>query len=272
MFKQGCLFCWAVVVRFFREDIPMQAAALAYISLLSIVPLMTVSFSVLAVFPVFQGLGNRIQEFVFSNFVASAAQVVQQQLQVFINQTKTLSVPGTFFLLIAAILVIFAMEYAFNKIWRVQKRRNFMQAFVMYWAVLTLTPILAGIGFLLSSYLMSSQFISVIMKPEIRNVILTVSPYVFTFLAFVLLYIIIPNCRVKVWHATVGAIVATILFELAKYGFTFYIVHFPVYRLVYGALAIIPIFLVWLYLSWLVVLFGALVSHSVGADLSAPAK
>jgi membrane protein len=267
MFKQGCKCCLTAITRFFQEGIPMQAAALAFITLLSIVPLMTVSFSILAAFPVFKGLGNRIQEFIFSNFVASVAQVVQQQLQTFINQTKTLSVPGTFFLLITAILVIFALEYAFNKIWRVQKRRNLIQALVMYWAVLTLTPVLIGTGFLISSYLISSPFVSVIIKPGTREIILTVSPYVFTFLAFTLLYVVIPNCKVRIWHAAIGAIVATLLFELAKYGFTFYIINFPVYRLIYGALAIIPIFLIWLYLSWVVILFGALVSHSVSTPV-----
>lgn len=270
MFKQGCKCCLIVVTRFFQEGIPMQAAALAYITLLSIVPVMTVSFSVLTAFPVFQGLGNKIQEFIFSNFVASVAQVMQQQLQTFINQTKTLSVPGTFFLLITAILVIFALEYAFNKIWQVQRRRSLVQAFVMYWAVLTLTPVLIGI--LVSSYLKPSPFISFIIKPGIRDIILTIFPYLFTFLAFTLLYVVIPNCKVKVWHAAIGAIVATLLFELAKYGFTFYIVNFPVYKMIYGALAIIPIFLIWLYLSWLVILLGALVSHSVGANFSVQVK
>jgi membrane protein len=272
MFKQGCKCCLTVVTRFFQEGIPIQAAALAYITLLSIVPFMTVSLSVLTAFPVFQGLGSKIQEFIFSNFVASVAQVVQQQLQTFINQTKTLSVPGTFFLLITAILVIFAMEYVFNKIWRVQRRRNLVQAFVMYWAVLTLTPILIGTGFLISSYLITSPFISVIIKPGVRDILLAVSPYLFTFFAFTLLYVVIPNCKVKVWHAAIGAMVATLLFELAKYGFTFYIINFPVYRLIYGALAIIPIFLVWLYLSWVIILLGALVSHSVGANFSAQVK
>ncbi|KPJ67589.1 MAG: hypothetical protein AMJ43_04500 [Coxiella sp. DG_40] len=257
------------ITRFFLEGIMMQAAYLAYITLISMVPLMTVSFSVLTAFPVFQDLAKRIQDLVFSHFVASVAQVVQEQLQTFIQQTKMLSVPGTFFLLITAVLVIFALEGTFNNIWHVQKRRNFVQAFVMYWSVLTLTPVLVGAGFLLSSYLIFSRFISIIMMPEIKEVIVFVSPYVFTFLAFTILYIIIPNCKVKVWHAIAGAIVATLLFELAKYGFTFYIAHFPVYRLIYGALAIIPIFLVWLYLSWVVILFGALVSHSVGATFSA---
>ncbi len=242
----------------------MQAASLAYVTLLSIVPLMTVSLSILAVFPVFQGIGEHIQQVVVNNFVPSAAQVVQNYLQIFMQQATRLSVTGLLFLFVTAILMIFSLEQTFNRIWRVKKHRNIAQAFLMYWATLTLTPILLGVGFVLSSYVLSlSFFYSTIAEPEIKKLSLTIFPYVFTFLAFAVLYVIVPNCKVKIRHATAGAAIATLMFEFAKHGFTIYITHFPTYTLVYGALAIIPIFLLWLYLSWLIVLFGGFFAHSL---------
>jgi membrane protein len=256
MLKQGWYFCRNIIKNFFAENCPMQAASLAYVSLLSIVPLMTVSLTILSIFPVFKGIGDQIQKFVFANFVASSAQTLQQYIQTFMHQTTKLSLPGMLFLLVTAVLMIFAMEQAFNRIWQVQKHRNIIQAFLMYWAVLTLTPILIGAGLVISSYLLSFPFI---------QISLIALPYLLTFLAFMLLYIIVPNCKVKIRYAASGALIATILFESAKYGFTLYIAYFPTYKLIYGALAVIPIFLVWLYLSWLIVLFGVSISHSLAS-------
>ena len=102
----------------------------------------------------------------------------------------------------------------------------------------------------------------------VRKIILFIAPYVFTFLAFILLYITVPNCKVKLKDAAIGAGISTILFEIIKHGFTFYIAHFPTYKLIYGALAAIPIFLLWLYLSWLVILFGALISYAVSHEIA----
>jgi len=254
MLKQGWYFCRNIVKQFFAENCPMQAASLSYVSLLSIVPLMTVSLSILSIFPVFKGIGDQIQKFIFENFVASSAQTVQQYFQTFMAQTAKLSIPGMLFLLVTAVLMIFAMEQAFNRIWKVQKHRNTVQAFLMYWAVLTFTPILIGVGLVMSSYLLSFSFI---------KISLITLPYLLTFAAFTLLYVIVPNCKVRIRHAALGALIATILFEAAKYGFTIYIAHFPTYKLIYGALAVLPIFLVWLYLSWLIVLFGVSVSHTL---------
>ncbi len=213
---------------------------------------MTLSFNILSISPVFKGISDQIQQFVFKNFVAASAQTVQHHIQTFINQTATLSVPNTLFLFITAVLMIFALERSFNKIWQVKKPRNIVQAFLMYWAVLTLTPILIGAGLVMSSYFLSFHLI---------QTGLMVFPYILTFLTFMLLYTVVPNCKVKIRYAASGALIATILFELAKYGFTQYIAFFPTYKLIYGAIATIPIFLIWLYLSWLIILFGASISH-----------
>lgn len=252
MLKQGWNICRNIIKHFFAENCPMQAASLAYISLLSIIPIMTLSFNILSISPVFKGISGQIQQFIFKNFIASSAQTIQQHIQTFINQASTLSVPNMLFLFVTAVLMIFAMEQAFNKIWQVKKSRNIVQAFLMYWAVLTLTPILIGAALVMSPYFLSFHFV---------QAGLIIFPYILTFLAFMLLYTIVPNCKVKIRYAASGALIATILFELAKYGFTQYIAYFPTYKLIYGAIAAIPIFLIWLYLSWLIILFGASINY-----------
>src|SRR5262249_46760885 len=139
--------------RFQNDGCASRAAALAFTTLLSLVPLLTVSFSVLTAFPVFQVFATKIQTFIIGNFVATSAETIQQHLQNIVQQTSKLSAIGMFFLLVTSVLMVFNMEQAFNAIWRVTKQRSFVSAFLMYWAVLTLTPVLIGIGLVLSTYL-----------------------------------------------------------------------------------------------------------------------
>jgi len=243
-----------IVKRFFNDGCTIQAAGLSYVTLLSLVPLMTVSLSVLSAFPSFNGVGEKLQSIIFSNFVGPSANVIQHHFQIFLSQAKNLSILGIFSLLIIAVLMIFSIEQAFNRIWNVKNRRNLLQTFLIYWAVLTFTPVMFGVAFITSSSLIATNI-----PVDIQYIF----PYIFTFVGFMLLYVAVPNCKVKLRFAAVGALISSVLFEIAKAGFAFYLKHFPTYILIYGALASIPIFLVWLYVSWLVILFGAVVSHDL---------
>lgn len=257
--------CCRIVQQFIDDHCLSKAAALAYTSLLALVPLMTVSLSILAAFPVFQDVSAEIQNFVFANFVSGSAGVVQEHIKQFTEAAMHLSVTGLVFLVIAAVMMIFNMEIDFNAIWRVEKRRSGISAFLMYWAVLTLLPILFAIGIAISTYLGSLSFVTGTAEAlRIKQPLLELSPYLLTWVCFTILYIALPNCRVLVRHALLGGFVATVLFEMAKRGFAYYISHFPTYQLLYGALAAIPIFFMWVYLSWVVVLIGAVVAHVVG--------
>lgn len=255
-----------IVKQFIEDGLPTRAAALAFTSLLSLVPLMTVSFTILTAFPMFRAVGEQIQTFIFNNFVATSAQMIQMTLTKFSQQAINLSIPGLFFLLITAVLMVYTMEQAFNAIWRVKSSRTGLNAFVMYWAVLTFLPILIGVGIALTSYFFSLPLISETAATLGLNVFYyKYFPYILTFVAFTLLYIILPNCKVRVRHAAAGGLVATILFEISKYGFGLFVVNFPTYELLYGTLAAIPIFLLWVYLSWVIILFGAMVAYMLGA-------
>lgn len=260
-------FLAQVFSQFIQGGFLNRAASLAYTTLLSIVPLLTVSFGVLSSFPVFKGIAQKIQAFVFENFVATSAQTVQQQLQNFMEQTTKLPVIGLLGLVITAVLLVFSIEQAFNAVWKVKRRREDVSAFLMYWGVITFVPIIVGIGITFTSSILAFPFFEFSkITHGLREVIFFVAPYILTYSVFAVLYLALPNCKVPMRSALLAAIPATILFELAKQGFAVYIINFPTYTLIYGALATVPIFLIWLYVSWVVILFGAVISYVLTAQ------
>ncbi|MES9974796.1 MAG: YihY family inner membrane protein, partial [Candidatus Thiodiazotropha sp.] len=156
-------------------------------------------------------------------------------------------------------------DKAFNTIWHVRRKRSPLAKFTVYWAILSLGPILIAISVGVTSYLVSIPFFSeaeaVVM---VRTRLLSMMPVMISALAFTLLYALVPNRSVMLRHALAGGIIAALLFEATKRGFALYITTFPTYEAIYGALAVIPIFLIWVYLSWLVTLLGAEFSYCLG--------
>lgn len=247
---------------FLEEECLTHAGALSFTSLLSIVPLMVVSLGIVSAFPVFETYAVKIQGFVFDHFVAASADVIQNNIKGFAEKAARLSITGLFFLLFTAVMMIFTMEISLNKIWKVKERRHGVVAFLIYWAVLTLLPILIGVGFAVSNYLISLPYISGAAKTlEGQASMIFLFPTLLTWFAFTLLYMALPNCKVLLKHALFGGFVAMLLFEFAKHIFSYYIVAFPTYTLIYGALATIPIFFVWVYVTWVIILLGAVVAY-----------
>jgi membrane protein len=233
---------------FIHNNCAGRAASLAYTSLLSLVPLAAVSLSIFSFFPTYKHFSIRIQNFIFSNFIPSSGNIIQDHIQTFVEHTTNLSIVGSIFLIITAVLMIFNMEIAFNTIWNVQQHRKRIYGFLLYWAMLLLSPILLSTILILMPYLhLISSFL-----PLLASVII-----------FSFFYISIPNCHVPVIPGLSAGFIAGILFELAKKGFALYLYYFPTYNLYYGALAIIPIFLTWLYIVWLIILFGAEISYAL---------
>lgn len=255
-------FWKAVVIHFIDTYAATMAASLAYTTLFSAVPLAVMGVGIMSAFPVFQTYTESIQRFIFSHFVAGSADTIQTYLQNFTAKAAGLSVSSVVFILIAAVTLIFTMESALNAIWKVETRRHGVTAFLIYWAVLTLLPILAGTGIALTVYLSSLPYIKGAAE-TISGMIpfLEVLAFFLSWAGFTTLYIALPNTRVYFRDAVVGAFTAAMLFELTKRGFGIYISNFSTYEFVYGALAAVPIFLFWIYLSWLIILFGAVVSY-----------
>jgi membrane protein len=227
---------------------------------------------ILSAFPVFKDYSQKIQNFIFSHFVAASADTIQSYLQDFADKAAGLSVSSVVFILIAAVTLIFTMESALNAIWKVETRRHGVTAFLIYWAVLTLLPILAGTGIALTAYFSSLPYIKGAAETITdTDLFLPLLPFLLSWTGFTTLYVALPNTRVFVRDALAGAFVSALLFEIAKRAFAYYVTNVSTYEFIYGALAAIPIFLVWIYVSWLIILFGAVVSYvkQVNRDLRA---
>lgn len=248
-----------VIQHFIQDECPYIASALAFTSLLAVVPLMSVGFTVFSSFPVFHGLADPVQDFIFDNFVPATGKIVQTYLQQFASQVSKLSIFGVIFLIITALLVMFTIERAMNKIWRVNNSRHGTPAFLLYWAILSLAPILLGLSLAASSYLFSIPFL---IDHPAPSFILHFSPFLLSLLGFTFLYVIVPNCPVKIRHAFWGGLTAAILFETAKQAFAYFLSRFNTYELLYGAFAAVPIFFIWVYWVWIITLLGAEISYA----------
>ncbi len=256
---------------FIRDRCPEVAGVLSYTSLLSLVPLMAVSFAVFAAFPVFDDVTGKVQDFIFSNFVPAAGEVVEAHLQGFVAKASRLTAPGIVFLVVTALLLMSTIDRALNTIWKVRVRRRLLHAFMVYWAVLTLGPLLIGVSLVVTSYVVSLPLLTdAASSLGGAGFLLKLMPFLAGALAFTLLYAVVPNQGVPFRHALAGGAVAALLFELAKKAFALYVTHFPTYEAIYGALAAMPIFLVWIYLSWLVILLGAEFTHCLGTFQRGP--
>ena len=254
-------FLVLVAQRFLRHEGPQNAAALTYTTLLSLVPLMTVTLAVFSAFPVADRVYEVVQDFVFKNFVPASSEVLQEYLAEFSAKASRLTGLGAMFLLVVALLMMANIDRALNAIWEVRSQRRFATKFLIYWAVLSLGPILIGASVLVTSYLVSLPILTEAASSGVGRRLLGLTPVAASALAFTMMYLVVPNRRVRLGHALIGGVFAAILFELAKHGFGLYITQFPTYQAIYGALATIPIFLVWLYLSWIMVLLGAEVTQ-----------
>jgi len=248
---------------FARHQGAQNAAALTYATLLSLVPLMAVSLAVFYAFPIADRVQDNIQQFVFENFVPTSGEVLQDYFQAFSDKASKLSGVGFAFLIVVALMMMGNIDRALNTIWEVRSKRRLLNKFLIYWSVLSLGPILIGASVVATSYLVSLPFLSEAAASGVGRQVLGLTPILASTLAFTLMYAVIPNCRVRIRHALIGGLVAALLFELAKRGFGFYVTNFPTYEAIYGAMATIPIFLVWVYLSWMVVLLGAEFTHTL---------
>ncbi len=262
--RESMHFCRYLLQRMGHDRINVNAGYLAYITLLSIVPMLTVLLSVLSSFSVFENSGDAIQDFVITHFVPAAGDAVKGALLEFVSNTGKMSAVGGGFLFIAALMLISNIDKNLNYIWRVTQKRRPVFSFSMYWMVLTLGPILVGTSIAVTSYVTSLKIVESETISDVYNLMLRWLPFWLSFFAFVGLYLLVPNKKVYLSHAVIGAIVAALLFEASKKGFAAYITQFPSYQLIYGALAAIPILFVWVYLCWLIVLVGAEVTAALG--------
>lgn len=241
-----------------------SAAALTLATLFALVPTLAVIYSILAMMPSLQGVGETIQNWAFQHLVPSTGSEVKEYLLDFAEQAKRLTTVGVAMLFVTAIGMLRRIEKVFNRIWCVQKPREQMLSFLRYWALLSLGPILLGLGLAVTSYVASLKLFADTLKMfAVQKWGLSLLPFVTSWLSFALLNWVVPNRKVPLKAAGVGGFISALGFEGAKRLFAVFVSHFPSYQLVYGAFAFFPLFIIWIYLSWIIVLMGAVVARSV---------
>ena len=251
-------FALALPRRLFQDRLTQAAGSLTYTTLLSIVPLLAVALALSTAFPVFDRVMETLREYIVRNFLpdAQGVHVVVNQLNSFAAGAGKLTGVGLAALGVTAVMLMLSIDDILNRLFRVERKRSLAQRIVMYWAVLTLGPLLIGGGLSMTSALAASA-IGILTLDELARTALRVLPFLLTWAALTVLYIMVPNRPVPLIPALAGGLLAGTAFELAKRSFAFFVSGFPAYTLVYGAFAALLIFLVWVYVSWLIVLIGA---------------
>jgi membrane protein len=254
-------FCVDLVRRFFEDRLTQTAGSLTYTTLLALVPLLTVVLSVSTAFPIFDRIVEGLQDFVLENFLpdTGGVEMITEQLNMFVSRATQLTAIGLGVLGVTAIMLTLTIDDVLNRIFRVAQRRPLHRRLATYLVVLVLGPMLIGASVSITTYLVM-QGLGALSIDWLAEATLRVLPFVFTCAALTLLYILVPNRKVNAVHALGGAFFASIVFEIAKRAFAIYVSRFPTYTVVYGAFATMLVFLLWLYLSWVIVLAGATLS------------
>ncbi len=237
-----------------------SAKSLTYTSLFAVVPLLTLMLTLFAVFPAFQGLGDSIEDMLLSHLLPSTGREIEEYLEEFAAQARNLTWVGALMLVITTVLMLREIERTFNRIWGIPDMRKSTASLLIYWVVMSVGPFMLGIGLVLSSYLTSlslfERFSGLAGFTSARSAVLESFPLLLATGAFMLLYMTVPNCRVNKRDALIGSIVVVVVLNVVQWAFTLSITTAS-YQLVYGTFAALPIFLLWLYVCWVVILGGA---------------
>ncbi len=247
-----------------EERLPQVAGSLTFTTVLALVPILTIAFAIFTTFPLFTTFRDSLEAyFVQSLMPKGVANTILDNLSQFAAKASRLSAVGALTLIVTAIMMFAIVDRSLNQIWRVKTPRSFVQRLIVYWAIMTVGPLLIGASLSLTALV--SPFASSLVRP-IPYLGTTLSMLIsigLMTMAFSLLYLTVPN-RLIDWHdAVAGGLVAAIAFEVTNRGFAYSITQFPSYRVIYGALAAVPIFLVWVYLFWFITLLGAVLAAAL---------
>ncbi len=262
--KQVVQECWRflrfLIDHYVEDNCQTTAAALTYQTLFAVVPALTVTYTVMASVEAFAGLGQTVEDFIFHNVVPENVSLIQDYLRSFSQQALNLSIPSAIFLTVTAFLMLFTIERTFNEIWRIKEPRHGFQRLMMYWAVLTMGPVLVGLGIVSTTYALSLPLISDVSESPL---FLQILPLGLSAATLMLIYTVVPNTNVPFRHALVGGIVVALVFEVAKFSFAF-VMSRSDFQIIYGTFAVVPLFLLWIYVSWTIVLIGAELVKGLG--------
>jgi len=231
------------------------AGSLTYTSLFAVVPLLTVVFAVLSIMPSFEDASHQVIELIFSNLIPVGSDTLRTYIIQFAEQARSLTWVGMAILFVASYMMLNNIEKAFNRIWRIRQGRTRISSFLLYWAMMSAGPLLLGIGLAFTTYVKSIHVLQ-IDGADLLSPLWGLFPFALNTLLLLLLYVAVPNCRIPMSRALVGAVVTAAMFELAKDAFGL-VMSVTNYEFIYGTFAVVPLFLIWLWLTWLLILAGA---------------
>ncbi|MER1968092.1 YihY family inner membrane protein [Castellaniella sp. GW247-6E4] len=244
-----------------EKKLTRSASSLTFTTVLAIVPLLAVVLALFTAFPLFAEFRGALEAFLSESLLPPAvSDTIMRYLNQFAAQASGLTAVGGAFLLVTSILLIMTIDEAFNEIWRVERQRPLRQRLLVYWAIISLGPILTGASLWATTVLARESLGYIGELPEWLSLLLNIVPLAASALGFTALFVFVPNCRVLWRDALMGGVGTAVVLAVMKAGFTAYLTRFPSYTVIYGAFATLPIFLLWIYLSWLVVLMGAMVA------------
>ncbi|TQN07670.1 tRNA-processing RNAse BN [Acidovorax temperans] len=258
----------------FREDhLGLTASSLTFTTILALVPFFTVALAVFTAFPIFGKLQDALQGWLVSSLVPdSISRQVLGYLTLFASKASSLGAAGFSILLATALALILTIDRTLNDIWRVQRLRPLGQRVLIYWAAITLGPLLMGASLALTSYVMSASGGLVKRLPDGVQLLFDSIQFVVLAGGMAALYHYVPNTPVKWRHAWTGGLFVAVCIELAKKVLAVYLGKVPTYSVVYGAFATLPILLVWIYVAWVIVLLGAVVTAYLPSLLAGVAR
>ncbi len=253
-----------VLRRLDEERLPQVAGSLTFTTVLALVPVLTIAFAIFTTFPLFTTFRDSLEAyFVQSLMPKGVANTILDYLSQFASKANRLSAVGAIFLILTAIMMFGTVDRTFNQIWRNHTPRPFVQRMIVYWAIMTLGPLLIGASLSFTSLLSPSTSSLARELPLLGTMLSIFISISLTTLAFTLLYLTVPHRLIDWRDAVAGGLGAAIAFEITKRLFTFFIAQFPSYRVIYGALAAVPIFLIWVYLCWMITLAGAVLAAAL---------
>ncbi|MFZ7203476.1 virulence factor BrkB family protein [Avibacterium avium] len=266
LWRKLSLFLKVFWLRFNQNKLTQAAGYLTYSTMLALVPLIMVVFSIFSAFPVFNEVTGELKQFIFDNFAPNASNMVGEYIDQFVNNSKQMSAVGIISLIVVALMLINTIDRTLNSIWQDSSIRPTLFSFAIYWLILTLGPIIIATSIGISTYVTSlaRDFLQSDLSLPFGLKLLRFIPFMLTWFIFTLIYKIVPNKSVSIKHSAAGALVAAVFFTLGKQAFAWYITNFPSYQLIYGAMATLPIMLLWIQLSWIAILLGAQLAAVLG--------
>jgi membrane protein len=246
----------------FREDrLGLTASSLTFTTTMALVPSFTLALAIFTAFPMFGKLQSALQAWLAQSLIPEAiARQVLGYLTQFSGKANRLGAFGLGFLVLTALALVLTIDRTLNSIWRVRRQRPLGQRVLIYWAAMTLGPLILGASLSFSSYVVSASRGLVAAMPGVLQVLLDVIEFLLLAGGLAALYRYVPNTPVRRSHAWAGGVFAAVGIDLARRLLAWYIAKVPAYSLVYGTFATVPILLVWIYVAWVIVLLGAVVA------------